>query len=61
METRKEKKEKKEGTERDLFSVYMEGMTVTMREDDIQDLHSHTRPTAHTHLSASKVINYMNQ
>ena len=46
---------------RDLFSVYLDGMTVIRREDDIKDLHSHTRPTAHTNLSASKVINYMNQ
>lgn len=47
--------------ERDLFSVYLDGMTVIRREDDIKDLHSHTRPTAHTNLSAAKVINYMNQ
>jgi hypothetical protein len=61
MQTRKEKKKKEEGTGRDLFPVYKEGMTVIRREDDIQDLHSHTRPTSHTHLPASKVIKYMKQ
>ena len=61
METRKEKKVKEEGTERALFFVYSDRTTGIRREDDIQGLHSHTRPTAHAHLSSSKVINYMNQ
>jgi hypothetical protein len=49
METRNEKKEKEEGTERDFFSVYLEGMTVIRREDDIQDL-IHILVLPHTHI-----------